>query len=435
MIMADYHPQVREQYEAFPYPQRDPENEKSWLVTTWLDDLAMINHHCFAGRQTFGERFRVLVAGGGTGDATIFLAHQLRNTDAEIVHIDMSSASIGIARQRAAIRNLDNITWINESLLSIPQLGLGSFDYINCIGVLHHLEDPDAGLRALTAVLKDDGAMAIMVYGRYGRAGVYQMQSLLRLINQHETTVGAKLANARALLEALPKTNWFKRGEDLIVDHLEGGDAGIVDVLLHACDRAYSVSELYAWFEDQHGLQLTMTNNGRGRAVYEPAMVMGRKAPEFLQAVATLPLREQYEIAELAGGTLITHSFFTTRRAPAAAPYGNAAYVPFFHFDKTALQLLDMIERNQGRALVVDHALSGVSRRVEPGPYTAWIMHHIDGKRSFAEIFALLRAAPEFCAAAPGDEALFRSFAPVYEFLSSLDRILLRHRDVAPLAQ
>ncbi len=428
--MADYLPQVREQYEAFPYPQRDPEKEKSWLITTWLDDLAMINHHCFGGRQTFGGRFRVLVAGGGTGDATIFLAHQLRNTDAEIVHVDMSSASIDIARQRAGIRNLDNIAWINESLLSIPQLDLGRFDYINCIGVLHHLQDPDAGLRALLNVLKADGAMGIMVYGRYGRAGVYQMQSLLRLINQHETTARGKLANARALLEVLPKTNWFKRGEDLIVDHLEGGDAGIVDVFLHACDCAYSASEIHAWFEDQHGLHPRLTNSGRGRAVYEPAMVLGLRPPGFLQAVAKLPLREQYEIAELAGGTLITHSFFATRRAEAAAPYGDAAYVPFFHFDKTALQLLDMIERNQGRPLVVDHALSGVAMRVDPGPYAAWILRHIDGEKSFGEIFALLRAAAEFRAAVPGDEELFRSFAPVYEFLSSLDRILLRHRDV-----
>ena len=48
---------------------------------------------------------------------------------------------------------------------------------------MHHLEDPDAGLRALLSVLKDGGALGIMVYGQYGRTGVYQMQETLRLIN------------------------------------------------------------------------------------------------------------------------------------------------------------------------------------------------------------------------------------------------------------
>jgi hypothetical protein len=28
-----------------------------------------INHYCFKGKQTFKTQFRVLVAGGGTGDA------------------------------------------------------------------------------------------------------------------------------------------------------------------------------------------------------------------------------------------------------------------------------------------------------------------------------------------------------------------------------
>ena len=37
----------------------------------------------------------------GTGDATIFLAEQLRATNAEIVHLDMSHASTALAQQRA----------------------------------------------------------------------------------------------------------------------------------------------------------------------------------------------------------------------------------------------------------------------------------------------------------------------------------------------
>ncbi len=97
MSSTRYVAQVREQYEALPYPPRDPGDEKNRLVRTWLDDLAMINHYCFSGKQTFRNRFRVLIAGGGTGDSTIFLAEQLRHTDAEIVHLDISRAAIEVA--------------------------------------------------------------------------------------------------------------------------------------------------------------------------------------------------------------------------------------------------------------------------------------------------------------------------------------------------
>src|SRR6266542_1730835 len=105
---ADSTDPVRAQYEALPYPPWNRDDEPRRLVRTWLDDLPMVNHYCFAGRQTFRDGFRALVAGGGTGDATIFLAEQLRHTDAEIVHVDVSQASLSIARERAELRGLKN---------------------------------------------------------------------------------------------------------------------------------------------------------------------------------------------------------------------------------------------------------------------------------------------------------------------------------------
>ena len=62
--MQNYLEAVREQYERYPYPLRKPEDERQRLLTTWNDNLAQINHYCFAGRQTFRDGFKVLVAGG-----------------------------------------------------------------------------------------------------------------------------------------------------------------------------------------------------------------------------------------------------------------------------------------------------------------------------------------------------------------------------------
>ena len=134
----EYIQEVRNQYENYPYPYRDPEDEKTRLIYTLDAFLEKINHFCYQGKQTFNN-FRALVAGGGTGSAAIFLAEQLRHKkNAEIVYLDISRQSMDIAQKRATIRGLKNITWIHNSILNLPDLDLGTFDYINCVGVLHH---------------------------------------------------------------------------------------------------------------------------------------------------------------------------------------------------------------------------------------------------------------------------------------------------------
>jgi SAM-dependent methyltransferase len=271
---------VRAQYERYPYPPRDPEEERVRIIGTWLDNLDILNHHCFRGEARFHPGFRALVAGAGTGDGSIFLAHQLRDTDAEVVHLDLSGAAIDIARRRAAINGYDRrIRFVQASLLDLPRLDLGRFDYVNCIGVLHHLADPDAGLEALLSVLADQGAMAILMYGLYGRTGVYQLQALLRVLNAGVADEAEQIANARAVLAALPASNWFKRGEELHGDHIAGGDAGLIDLLLHPQDRAYTVPDLYAWLVDRHGLHLQFSDLQRGRLPYAPETCLAQATP------------------------------------------------------------------------------------------------------------------------------------------------------------
>ncbi len=420
-------PDVKAQYEAMPYPPRDPSDERARLVRTWLDDLAMINHYCFAGKATFRDGFRVLVAGGGTGDSTIFLAEQLRDSDAEIVHLDFSSASLAIAQERAAARALQNIRWINGSMLNLSGLEVGKFDYINCVGVLHHLVDPDAGLNALLAVLKDGGAMGLMVYAAYGRTGVYQMQSLMRLINTDETTHSGQIANTHQILDCIPPTNWFKRGEALYGDH-RNGDAGIYDLLLHSQDRAYTVGQLYEWLVDKHELNIEFTDVERGRSSYLPHLLMGTSPPEVLKTIRAMPLRKQYEIAELFHGRVQMHSFYVTRSAAAKAVYGDPDCVPFlYHEPVTGPELADVFARSRGQPFVLDHAYTSVSITINPGRFGPAILRHIDGLNSFRKIFTLVRRDPTFRTMAPRDEVLFADFKEIYETLNALERMLLRN--------
>ena len=60
----------------------------------------------------YRNAFRLIVAGGGTGGVTVFVGEQLNHTNAEIIYLDFSSASMKIAKQRALNRKLSNIIWI-----------------------------------------------------------------------------------------------------------------------------------------------------------------------------------------------------------------------------------------------------------------------------------------------------------------------------------
>ena len=150
---------VRDQYEDLPYPPRDPEDERQRLVTGSPSQIVEIDHYLHAGARDWTEPFRVLVAGGGTGDALIMIAQQLadRGCPAEIHYLDLSTASRAIAEQRARIRGLSSIIFHTGSLLDAGDHG--TFDYIDCCGVLHHLEDPVAALNGLTGLLAEDGGI------------------------------------------------------------------------------------------------------------------------------------------------------------------------------------------------------------------------------------------------------------------------------------
>ena len=179
-----------------------------------------------------------------------------------------------------------------------------SFDLVVCTGVLHHLPDPDCGLRALRDVLQPSGAMRLMVYARYGRAGIYMMQEYCRLL---EISVSATdLKSLGDALKTLPRTirsqvccsrsKDFRRPE------------AMADALLHPQDRAYTVPEIYAWL-DRCGMSF-----GRWieQAPYLAQCGVLARSPHALR-VAALPSRLQHAAVELFRGTMVSHSFIAYR--------------------------------------------------------------------------------------------------------------------------
>lgn len=320
--------QVKDHYLDYPYPYRNPEDDKKRLLRMYGDFLGEINHWLFSGKEDFKKGFRILVAGGGTGDSTVYLAEQLKDTDAEIVYLDFSKNSMKLAQERAKNRGLKNIKWINDSIFNLPDLKLGKFDYIQCSGVLHHLESPDKGLKTLVNALSDRGGMNVMVYAQYGRTGVYQVQDLMRRVNKGITDRAEEVKNAWKIMNALPGTNWYCRGKDLLGDHINHGDVGMYDMFLHKQDRAYTVPEVYE-FVDKAGMNFIEFNSAHSRYILNIENYI--QDPELLKRLKKLDKSEQHAICELISGSIIKHSFYISKKKKTVAKFTDLDNVPYFY--------------------------------------------------------------------------------------------------------
>ena len=232
---------VKEQYESYPYPERRPEDEKKRLITGSPSHPLEIDHYLFGGQRDWSQPLRVLVAGGGTGDALIQIAQMMTSARApyQITYVDLSTASREIAEARAKARGLSGITFVTGSLLDAPELG--QFDYIDCCGVLHHLPDPDAGFAALRAAVSPGGGMGFMVYAPYGRSGIYQLQEAFGTLFDGKAPQ-ARLAKAKKIVGNLHKGHPFAANIN-VTDH-EQSDAGFYDLLLHGQDTPFDIPRL-----------------------------------------------------------------------------------------------------------------------------------------------------------------------------------------------
>ena len=154
--------------------------------------------HLFWPGKSYREDQSILIAGCGTSQAA---KHAMRWPAAQVTGIDVSATSVRYTEDLKRKYSLNNLRVYQLPIERVSDLER-SFDQIVCTGVLHHLEDPDAGLRALRGALKPDGAMQLMVYAPYGRAGVYMLQDFCRRTGIHATDVDIR--DLIAALSAMP---------------------------------------------------------------------------------------------------------------------------------------------------------------------------------------------------------------------------------------
>jgi hypothetical protein len=227
---------VRRLYEAAPYPPRLHGRHLAGhrvlveclpgVVDAALPGLSLLSaDDRFSSRFSRQRPFRMLIAGGGTGDPTLACAHSfdLAGIPVHVVHLDLSERSTDVARRR--VRQLldgslaKRITFVRGSIAAAAAAASRSssssssssdkhnsnyhvldvnnpqhtrevealfgrpFDYIHSTGVLHHSRSVEHCLKVLSTLLHEDGGMALWVYASSGgRDGVHDFQRMMKML-------------------------------------------------------------------------------------------------------------------------------------------------------------------------------------------------------------------------------------------------------------
>jgi SAM-dependent methyltransferase len=370
------------QYEAYPYPRRDPRDEAKRLVVGSPSHLREIDYWIFGAARAAATPLNALVAGGGTGDAMVMLAQQMTSLGraGQVTWLDRSTAALGIAQARARTRKLTNIAWEQRSLLDLAGSGLGPFDYIDCCGVLHHLPDPAAGLRALLSVLAPGGGLGLMVYAPHGRTGVYMMQDVMRRLAPPDETPQQRLDVARRVMKHLPDTQWLRHNH-FFDDHINGGDAGLYDLLLNPRDRAYTVPELSELLRGA-GLRVTCWVEP---VRYDPAPML--PDPKLRERLDRMEPTERAALAEALAGNMAVHIVYCVRENDPPHrpdPFAGTAVPVFRELDGATVA---SGIRPDGTLSV---SFDGLRIPIALPPLASAILPLIDGKRNVGQIGAVL---------------------------------------------
>jgi SAM-dependent methyltransferase len=302
-------PVVSAFYDRFPYPgdpiQDGPPPGYNWR---WCVDSARAAARGYLPPAPAAgpRRWRILDAGCGTGVSTDYLCHL--NPGSQVLAVDISGGALELARERTrrsgAAAQVEELRIEQRSLLDLEPDG--RFDYINSVGVLHHLDQPEAGLRALAAQLAPQGVLHLFLYADAGRWEIHRSQRALSLLQVGTGELGLKLG--RQLFNELPADNRLRRHHEQRWALDTRADSNFADMYLHPQETSYDLQRLQQ-FVGSAGLHFAGFSNPE---IWNPARLLGG---ELLERAQSLPPWEQWRLVEALDPQISHFEFFLTADA------------------------------------------------------------------------------------------------------------------------
>jgi SAM-dependent methyltransferase len=301
---------VAQLYNTYPFPP-DPLSDQPPPGYNWRWHWVAAHSFC-TGQKPLRQDIRILDAGCGTGSSTDYLIHL--NPKAQIVAIDLSEKALCVAKERIersrVIENRPNksVEFIQLKIEEVEKLP-GEFDFINCVGVLHHLPDPIKGIQALAAKLAPGGLMHIFVYAELGRWEIRLMQQAIALLqqdNRGDYQDGVEVG--RQLFSSLPENNRLVKREKERWSFENLRDACFADMYVHPQEIDYNIENLFELIEAS-GLEFLGFSNPQ----YWQLERLIAKSPQLLKRAENLSIRQRYRLIELLDSDITHYEFFLGR--------------------------------------------------------------------------------------------------------------------------
>ena len=221
---------VKNMYKKYPYPSPSTDVSQTNELLNLLRIFELESKIKLENKSIFD-------AGSGSGHRITNVAQYF--TKSSFLGIDISDKSLLIANKLKKLKKLQNIKFQKHNIMNGVKT-LGKFDLVLCMGVLHHLSNPDKGLQMLTKTMKNDGVIFLYLYGKLGghkRMLNKEIISILLDKKKSNYNLGIKLVRDLDL-------NKFDYGWNLKFKNKKEEDALIVDSLLHANEFLYDCNDI-----------------------------------------------------------------------------------------------------------------------------------------------------------------------------------------------
>ena len=242
-ISAGVSDQVREQYEENPYPR--------WVIVPRQEqpslNEALRRLLPFAAFTPMSDDSapEVLVAGCGTGMHAIIAAQRYSGT--RVLAIDLSLTSLGYAIRKTRELRIANIEFAQADILRLGEIDR-SFDVIESVGVLHHMDDPFAGWRVLLSLLRPGGFMTLGFYSEIARVHLVEAREMIAARGYAGTPADIRSFRQEALVSASPDMRRLIDAQDFY------STSECRDLLFHVQEHRLTLGQIES-FLDECGLQ------------------------------------------------------------------------------------------------------------------------------------------------------------------------------------
>jgi len=225
---------VQSLYEEHPYPRWESYSRvQPKPVEAVVRDLFPDFH---LERLEVGDPPKILVAGCGTGKQLMLAWSRFHN--AELVGIDLSVSSLAYALRKLKENSIENVALIHGDILDLKEWS-EPLDVIECVGVLHHMDDPLEGWRILSHLLKPGGLMRIGLYSSLARREIANVREFIAKLGLEATEEDIRRGRQEIIEHLLDK-----QGHEL----LNAGDFhslhGARDLLFHVQEHRFTLPQI-----------------------------------------------------------------------------------------------------------------------------------------------------------------------------------------------